>query len=47
MYQAARWAIPLFVLGGIVLLTLTMHLAKLVGRFHGRWAKTMLVSNKT
>ncbi len=45
-YQATNWAIPLFVVGGIVLLTLTMHLAKLVGRVHAFWAKTMLVSKK-
>jgi uncharacterized membrane protein len=46
MYRPAGWAIPFFVLGGVVLLTLTMHVAKLVGRLHGRWAKAMLVSTE-
>lgn len=46
MYQSADWAIPFFVAGGIMLLTLTMHFARLVGRFHGRWAKAMLVSGQ-
>lgn len=45
-YQAVTWAIPLFVLLGVLLLTTTMHLAKLVGRAHGALAKFMLVNDK-
>ena len=45
-YQAVTWAIPLFVLLGVLLLTTTMHLAKLVGRGHGALAKFMLVNDK-
>ena len=46
-YRAATWEIPFFVLGGVLLITSTMHLAKLVGRGHGAMAKFMLVSDKT
>lgn len=46
-YRAVNWAIPLFVIGGALLITATMHLAKLVGRAHGGLAKFMLVSKKT
>lgn len=35
--------LPLVVLFGIVLLTATMHLAKLIGKWHSRYAKFMLV----
>lgn len=38
------WSMPLFVLGGILLLTITMHLAKGIGILHGKWAKLMLVA---
>lgn len=37
------WAMPLTVIGGILLIILTMHLAKLLGKTHGRLAKTLLV----
>lgn len=43
-YQAVTWAIPFFVVLGVLLLTTTMHLAKLVGRGHGALAKFMLVA---
>ena len=44
-FQAANPVIPfLSIPVGIVLLALTMHLSKAVGRFHGAWAKVMLVS---
>jgi len=46
-YRAVNWAIPLFVIGGVLLITSAMHLAKLVGRAHGGLAKFMLVSKKT
>lgn len=37
------WAMPLTVIGGILLIILTMHLAKLLGRTHGQMAKALLV----
>jgi hypothetical protein len=46
-YQAVVWAMPLFVAGGALLLTATMHLVRLLGRAQGSWAKLMLVSNKS
>ncbi len=45
-YLAEAWSVPFFFLSGILLLTATMHLAKLVGRGHGALAKFMLVSKK-
>jgi hypothetical protein len=38
------WALTLMEIGGIALLTLTLHLARLIGGLHGRYAKWMLVS---
>jgi len=38
------WALILLALGGIITLTLTMHLARAIGWLHGRYAKWMLVS---
>lgn len=43
VYYLADWAIPLIIIIGILLATLTMHLAKYLGRRHGRLAKAMLV----
>jgi hypothetical protein len=37
------WLLPFVCLGGLLLLPLTFHLAKLFGRVHGRFAKSMLV----
>lgn len=37
------WLLPFVCLGGLLLLPLTFHLAKLFGRIHGRFAKSMLV----
>jgi len=42
-YFFAGWMLPLLVVGGILLATLTMHLAKYVGRMHGALAKALLV----
>jgi hypothetical protein len=42
-YYLAVWLMPFIVIGGALLLILTMHLAKFVGRCHGRLAKAMLV----
>jgi uncharacterized membrane protein len=42
-YFTPTWLIPFAVIGGILLLFATMHLAKYIGRLHGMMAKTMLV----
>ena len=42
-YYLAGWLMPFTVIGGILLLTATMHLAKAIGRLHGNLAKVMLV----
>ncbi|MBI9048225.1 MAG: sensor domain-containing protein [Anaerolineaceae bacterium] len=44
-YFIMDWAIPLVIIGGILILTLTMHLAKGIGKLHGKFAKSMLVSD--
>ncbi len=43
-YFAPAWSYPLFVVGGILLWTTFMHIARGVGQMHGRMAKWMLVS---
>jgi hypothetical protein len=40
-----NWSTPLMALGGVVLLTATMHLARFTGWAHGRLAKAILVSD--
>jgi hypothetical protein len=42
-YFAPTWSYPLFVLAGILLWTIFMHIARGVGQLHGRFAKWMLV----
>lgn len=42
-YYLAGWMLPLAVVAGILLATLTMHMAKYVGHMHGTLAKTLLV----
>jgi hypothetical protein len=37
------WLLPLVCLAGLLLLPLTLHLAKWMGKWHGRYAKVMLV----
>jgi len=37
------WSLPAMFLGGLLLLFVTLHLARLVGRFHGWLAKHLLV----
>ncbi|MCJ7622907.1 MAG: sensor domain-containing protein [Anaerolineaceae bacterium] len=43
-YFMPNWSLPLMVIAGILTFFATMHLAKIVGQFHGKFAKTMLVS---
>lgn len=38
------WTMPLFVLGGVLLLTLNMHLAKGLGSLHAKLARALLVA---
>jgi hypothetical protein len=42
-YYTPAWAMPFVVIGGILLLFVTMHLAKYFGKMHGMMAKVMLV----
>lgn len=44
-YGPPTWTLPFVSLGGLLLITITMHLAKFVGKLHGRWAKLLLVSD--
>jgi len=37
------WAMPLVVMGGFLLLVATLHIARGIGRLHGRYAKSLLV----
>lgn len=39
------WSYPLFVLGGVLLWTIFMNLARGIGQLHGRMAKSMLVTD--
>ena len=42
-YYMPVWLMPLTVIGGILLIILTMHLVKVLGRMHGALAKALLV----
>jgi hypothetical protein len=42
-YYTSVFLYPVVSLAGFIVLTLTLHLAKLVGNLHGRYAKSMLV----
>lgn len=37
------WALILAPVGGLIMITIFMHLAKKIGQFHGKWAKWILV----
>ncbi len=39
------WLLPFVFLAGLILLPLNLHLAKWIGRLHGRYAKAMLVGD--
>lgn len=43
---ASPWAWPLSIAIGLLVLFATLHLARFVGRMHGKVAKTMLVSSR-
>ncbi len=42
-YYLVSWILPLAVIAGVLLATLTLHLAGQIGRWHGALAKTLLV----
>jgi hypothetical protein len=42
-YYTPAWILPFSIIGGVLLLTATMHLVKFTGKAHGAWAKLMLV----
>jgi hypothetical protein len=42
-YYTPVWLLPLTVIAGILLIILTMHLAKVLGKMHGALAKALLV----
>ena len=42
-YYLVDWMLPLVVVAGILLATLTMHLTKYIGCMHGTLAKALLV----
>lgn len=42
-YFLPDWLLPLITLTGFLMLTITMHLAKFVGKIHGKYAKVLLV----
>jgi hypothetical protein len=42
-YYTSGWVLPFSIIGGVLLLTATMHLVKLTGKIHGAWARLMLV----
>jgi len=43
-YYLPNWLLPLMMLVGFLFLTITMHLAKFIGKIHGKYAKILLVS---
>jgi len=43
-YGPPNWTLPLISIGGFLLLTINMHLARFIGKIHGRWAKLLLVN---
>jgi len=44
-YGPPNWTLPFITIGGILMITITMHLAKFIGKIHGRWAKLLLVND--
>lgn len=43
-YYIPNWVLPLMTVAGFLFLTVTMHIAKFVGKLHGKYAKALLVS---
>lgn len=45
-YYMPGWSMPFFVIGGVLLLIVTLHAARGLGRLHGRYAKKLLVKGE-
>jgi len=45
IYYFPVWSYPLVIVGGILIFVGTMHLSKLIGYLHGRFAKALLVGS--
>lgn len=45
MYYIPAWSAPVFLLLGFLIWTITMHLGRFIGHWHGRYAKTFLVTD--
>jgi hypothetical protein len=43
-YAVPTWSYPLFILGGFLLWTVLMNIARGVGQLHGKMAKALLVT---
>jgi putative sensor protein/HAAS domain-containing protein len=43
-YFLPLWTMPIFLLAGFVIWTITMHLGRWIGQWHGQYAKTFLVT---
>jgi len=43
VFYTLGWAMPFVMIGGVLLLTATMHVVKYAGKLHGNFAKVMLV----
>ena len=46
MCSSSPWVWPLSIAIGMLMLFATLHLARFVGRMHGKLAKLMLVSSR-
>jgi hypothetical protein len=44
-YSAPLWSTPFFILAGFLLWTVSMHLGRAIGQWHGRYAKALLVTD--
>jgi hypothetical protein len=45
-YYAPAWAMPIAVMAGFLLLVVTLHVARGIGRLHARYAKKLLVKGE-
>jgi uncharacterized membrane protein len=45
-YYLPGWTMPFLVIGGFLLLIVTLHVARGIGRLHGRYAKKLLVKGE-
>lgn len=43
-YFVPLWTTPIFLLAGFIIWTIAMHLGRWIGQWHGRYAKTFLVT---